>query len=79
MHRCERRAFVLLAVLVGLEFLVDYHFYVGKYAALVASLVFVVPFYEAMKSVLYMQKFDMVRRAYRQHHAKKHDRHATSL
>ena len=66
---------VLTLALVAVEFMVDYYFYVGRYVALLAALVFVVPFFETMKSILYMQKFDLVRRAYG-HHKPRHHRTA---
>src|SRR3989338_6394286 len=57
----------LTLILVLLEFVVDYYFFVGRYAALLLSLVFVVPYFEGLKAIQYMHKFELVRRAYGHH------------
>ncbi len=64
--------FALMLALVAVEFVLDYYFFVGRYVALLASLLFVVPFLEVMKSILYMRKFELVRRAYSPHALKRH-------
>src|SRR3989338_805882 len=64
--------FGLTMALVGVEFVVDYYFFVGRYSALVLSLLFVMPFFEVLKSILYLRKFELVRRAYHAHKPRHH-------
>ncbi|MFH1255655.1 MAG: hypothetical protein V1494_00005, partial [Candidatus Diapherotrites archaeon] len=52
--------FVLVFILLVLEFLLDLFFSIGAYAALLISLVFLIPFLEVLKTELYMQKFTLI-------------------
>ncbi|MFH1256609.1 MAG: hypothetical protein V1494_04940 [Candidatus Diapherotrites archaeon] len=52
--------FVLVFILLVLEFLLDLFFSIGAYAALLISLVFLIPFLEVLKTELYMRKFTLI-------------------
>jgi hypothetical protein len=61
---------LFLLVLPAIEFVFDYFFLLGGFFSLVVSLIFIVPYLEAMKTFLFMQKYDLVKVATAQNQAK---------
>ncbi len=57
---------VLLAILPLVEFLFDYLFFVGRFVSLLISLIFIVPYLEVLKTILYMHKFELVKEAHKE-------------
>jgi len=48
-------------VLQLVEFAVDYLFFVGNFLSLLVALVVLVPFFEILKTTIYMKRFDIIR------------------
>lgn len=55
----------MIMIIPVIEFLFDFLFYSGRFIALLATLLFVIPFIEIYKSHLYMLKFDLVKSTHR--------------
>lgn len=52
---------VLIAILPFIELFFDEFAFIGRFVSLLLALVFVLPFLEILKSVAYLNKFDLVR------------------
>lgn len=52
---------VLVGVLPFIEGLVDAYVYVGRYITVLLMFVFIIPFLEILKTILYMNRFELVR------------------
>lgn len=52
---------ILLAVLQLIEFFVDEISLIGGYVSIAIALIFIVPFIEALKTYMYMFKYDLIR------------------
>lgn len=51
--------FVAVTALQVLEFFIDFYLFGGGYVSLLISLVFLIPFFEALKTEIYMNKFSL--------------------
>ena len=56
---------VLLAIVPLIGFVFDFFYFVGSFVSLVIVLVFVVPFIEALKTELYMKKFELIKQLHK--------------